>query len=220
MTELIVVRHGETEWNLAARIQGHGDSSLTANGFAQADAIARRLGAEPFDLLVSSDLGRAMQTAARIAAVTGHAVLSDARFRERSFGSAEGITYAELRDRFPGAFARHLQDTDPDFQVPEAETRRRFYERIGESFEALAREQDGRRVAVVCHGGVLAALYRHILGIPAPDIVSVSIPNAAYNRVSVDASGWTIEAWGDTAHRDDIGGESAASRGSILARMS
>ena len=220
MTDFIVVRHGQTEWNLAARIQGHGDSSLTANGFAQADAIARRLGEESFDLLVSSDLGRAMQTSTRIAAVTRHSIVADVRFRERSFGCAEGLTYSELRDRFPGAFARHLQDTDPDFQVPEAETRRMFYERIGESFEALARERDGLRVAIVCHGGVLAALYRYILDIPPEGIVSVAIPNAAYNRVSVDASGWTIEAWGDTSHLDEIGGESAASRGSILARMS
>ena len=219
MTRFIVVRHGETQWNLAARIQGHGDSALTDNGVAQADAIARRLAEEPFDVLVSSDLGRAMQTASRIAAATGREVIPDARFRERDFGSAEGLTYSELHERFPGVFGRHLQDSDPDFRVPRSETRREFYARIGRAFEALAGERGGQQVAVVCHGGVLAALYRHIHGIPAEQPASVEIPNAAYNRVLREPSRWTIEAWADTAHFD-AGWGVAGARGSILARMS
>jgi probable phosphoglycerate mutase len=220
MTRFIVVRHGETRWNLEARIQGHGDSPLTDLGRVQAEAVARRLASESFDVLVSSDLGRALQTAQCIAALTGHVVRSDARFRERNFGSVEGLGYAELHERFPGAYSRHLQDTDPDFRVPEAETRREFYARIGASFEALAREEPGRRLAVVCHGGVLAALYRHVHRIPAAEIHSISIPNAAYNCVARDAAGWTIEAWADVAHLAEADGSNGAARGSILARMS
>jgi probable phosphoglycerate mutase len=220
MTCFVVVRHGETQWNIDARIQGHGDSGLTGAGLAQADAIARRLAGESFDALIASDLGRALRTADRIAAATGHRVEADARFRERNFGIAEGITYEELHRQFPGAFGRHLQDLDPDFRVPEAETRREFYARIGRAFEELSREREGGRVLVVCHGGVLASLFRHIHGIPAGEQASIRIPNAAYNRVVRDASGWSVEAWADTAHLDDMGGESGASRGSILARMS
>ena len=221
MTRFILVRHGETQWNLEARIQGHGDSPLTEVGVAQADAIARRLAAEPFDVLVSSDLGRALETAVRIAASSGHEVVADARFRERNFGCAEGLTYGELHERFPDAFARHLQDKDPDFRVPGAESRRDFYVRIGAAFEALAREREGRCVAIVCHGGVLASLYRHIHAIAHAEIASISIPNAGYNRVARDAAGWAIEAWADTAHLDEMAGESApGSRGSIRARMS
>ena len=220
MTRFIVVRHGETRWNLEARIQGHGDSPLTETGIAQAEAIARRLAEEPFDAIVSSDLGRAMETARRIGAAKGLAVSADARFRERNFGCCEGFTYAELHERYPDAFGRHLQDTNPDFRVPDAETRREFYARIGAAFESLARERGGQRVAVVCHGGVLASLYRHIHGIPATTLTTVEIPNAAYNCVTRGAEGWTIDTWADVAHLDDIGGDSAASRGSILARMS
>lgn len=220
MTRLVVVRHGETRWNLESRIQGHGDSALTENGIAQAEAIARRLAGESFDAVVSSDLGRAMQTAAFVGAATGHAVIPDARFRERSFGRAEGLTYAELHERYPHAFGRHLQDQDPDFQVPAAETRRRFYARIAGAFEALAFERSGARIVLVCHGGVLAALFRHIQGIPAAERASVEIPNAAYNRVRRDPSGWTIEAWADTAHFEAEEGSGDAPRGSVLARMS
>jgi probable phosphoglycerate mutase len=220
LTSFIVVRHGETEWNLASRIQGHGDSALTAVGLAQADAIAARLAREPFDVLVSSDLGRALETSRRIAAACGREVVPDPRFRERNFGTAEGLTYAELHERYPHAFGRHLQDQDPDFALPEAETRRGFYARIAAAFEALARECAGSRIAVVCHGGVLAALYRHIHGIPAERPASVDIPNAAYNRVVAEEGRWSVEAWADIAHFGEDVGESAAARGSALRRMS
>jgi 2,3-bisphosphoglycerate-dependent phosphoglycerate mutase len=220
LTRLVVVRHGETAWNLEARIQGHGDSALTAKGLAQAGAIAGRLAGEPFDALVSSDLGRALQTAQRIAAAMNREVVADARFRERSFGCCEGLTYAELHERFPDGFGRHLQDNDPDFRIPEAETRREFYARIARAFEELADEHPDRHVLVVCHGGVLAALFRHVHGIPAGEPQAVDIPNAAYNSVVRGPSGWRIEAWADIAHLADIGGEGAASRGSALARMS
>ena len=219
-TRFVVVRHGETHWNLEARIQGHGDSALTEKGLAQADAIARRLAGESFDVLVASDLGRAMQTAERIGAAVNREVLPDARFRERNFGCCEGLTYTELHERYPDTFGRHLQDTNPDFRVPDAETRREFYARIAGAFEALAIERAGQSVLVVCHGGVLASLHRHIHGVPAATLTTVDIPNAGYNRVTRDPSGWTIEAWADAAHLDDIGGESVPSRGSILARMS
>jgi len=220
LTRFVVVRHGETQWNLEARIQGHGDSALTAKGVAQAEAIARRLSGQALDAIVASDLGRAMGTAARIGAVVNQPVIPDPRFRERNFGCCEGITYTELHERYPDAFGRHLQDTNPDFRVPDAETRREFYARIADAVEALARERAGQDVLVVCHGGVLASLYRHIHGIPAETLTTVDIPNAAYNRVVRESAGWTIEAWAERDHLEEIGGERAASRGSILARMS
>ena len=220
MTRFVVVRHGETQWNLEARIQGHGDSALSEKGLAQAEAIARRMVAEPFDVLVSSDLGRALQTARPIGAATNREVIPDVRFRERNFGCCEGLTYTELHERFPDSFGRHLQDTDPDFRVPEGETRREFYTRIAGAFEALSDEHAGERVLVVCHGGVLAALFRHIHGTPAAEKKIIEIPNAAYNCVVREPPGWRVEAWADIAHLADIGGEGATSRGSALARMS
>ena len=219
MTRFIVVRHGETRWNLEERIQGHGDSGLTELGLAQAHAIARRLAGERFDRLVSSDLGRALQTAACIASRTGHAVVPDPRFRERSFGVAEGCTYAEMDLQFPHVFAHH-RATDPDFRVPGGETRRELYERVHAGFEALARAHPGESIAVVCHGGVLGALYRRVHGIDPSVQARIPIPNASYNRVSFEEDRWSLEVWADTAHLADIGGDGAASRGSALARMS
>ena len=198
-TRFIVVRHGETQWNVEQRIQGHGDSPLTRRGEAQADAIAARLAEERFDALVASDLGRARQTAARIALRTGHAVVPDARLRERNFGEGEGLTYAEIDRLHPGAFSR-TQEMDPDYRVPGGETRREFHHRILVAFEELAREHDGERICVVAHGGVLAAIYRVIHDIPVAQPHTIPIANAAYNAIAFEADAWGLEAWDDTAH--------------------
>ena len=201
-TRFIVVRHGETQWNVEARIQGHHDSPLTSAGLAQAEAIAARLAEERFDALVSSDLGRALQTAAPIAALCGLAVMPDARLRERRFGVGEGLTYEELDQRWPDVFSR-LRATDPDVAIPGGETRRQFHERVRGAFRQLAREHAGRRVAVVSHGGVLAALYRIVHDIPLATAHRIPIANAAYNAVAFHADAWAIEAWDDTAHLPD-----------------
>jgi probable phosphoglycerate mutase len=198
-TRFIVVRHGETRWNVEQRIQGNGDSPLTPRGLAQADAIAERLANEPFDALVSSDLGRAMQTAQRIARRTGHTVVPDARLRERHFGDGEGLTYAEIDRLHPGAFSR-TQEMDPDYRVPGGETRREFHHRIMLAFEALATEHDGRRLCVVAHGGVLAAIYRVIHGIPVAQPHTIPIANAAYNAITFEADRWSLETWDDVDH--------------------
>ena len=198
-TRLVVVRHGETHWNVASRIQGHTDSPLTPTGEAQAAAIAGRLAGERFDRLVSSDLGRALQTARAIANRTGHAIVADARIRERNYGVAEGLTYGEIGVHYPEIFSR-VRDTDPDYVVPGGESRRQLFERIRNAFEALARENEGSRLAVVGHGGVLAALYRYVRDIPVGASQAIPIPNASYNALVFEAVTWEVEAWADTAH--------------------
>ena len=198
----IVVRHGETEWNVATRIQGQRDSELTSAGLAQADAIGKRLARERFDAIVASDLGRAMRTAQAIAAHCGLPVEPDPRLRERSFGQGEGMTYAEVDKLWPGVFSRAL-NTDPDVVIPGGESRRQFHERIRVAFDTLARAHAGRRVAVVTHGGVLAVLYRIVHDIPLAHAHKVAISNASYNAVAFDAGRWRLEAWDETDHLPD-----------------
>ena len=91
-TELILVRHGETEWNREHRMQGHRDSPLSETGWAQARRLGGRLKDETFGALYSSDLGRARNTAQSVADATGHEIIVDARLRERHFGVFEGLT--------------------------------------------------------------------------------------------------------------------------------
>ena len=199
MTRVIVIRHGETEWNVSARIQGHGDSPLTAAGMGQAEALARRLALEKFDVLIASDLGRAMQTARRIAELCPHEVIPDPRFRERDFGAGEGLGYDEIDRLFPNAFSR-VGEADPDYAIPGGESRRQFHERIKAAFESVVREHAGKTVVVVAHGGVLATFYRHVheIGLESPH--RVPIANASYNALRHDDGVFAVEAWADTDH--------------------
>jgi len=92
-TQVIVIRHGETEWNLANRYQGQIDSPLSVRGRQQVEAIGKRLATQPFDALYSSDLGRAMDTAgaiARCSGVSGSCIIKESGFRERHYGILGG----------------------------------------------------------------------------------------------------------------------------------
>lgn len=198
-TRIVLVRHGETNWNVEQRIQGQGDSPLTQSGIEQAQAIGKRLAREQFDRLIASDLGRAMQTAREIAALTHHAVSPDARFRERHFGAGEGLTYKEIDERYPGAFSR-VREVDPDFAIPGGESRRQFHARVVRGLEALAHEHRGESLVVVTHGGVLATLYRHVHGIDLAVPHSIPILNASYNALTHDGEAFRIAAWADIDH--------------------
>ena len=205
MTTLILVRHGETEWNRAGRIQGHSDSTLTAEGLEQADAMGARLRAslmtEAIDHVVSSDLLRAKRTAQLIATHTGHCVVFDARLRERAFGIAEGKTYAEIDRDHPQMFSR-TRETDPDYTATDGESRNQFHQRIVGTLQSITAEHAGKRILVVSHGGVLAAVYRWLNKLPVSSPHKIDITNDAYNRVNAAGSIWKIEVWGDTSHLD------------------
>jgi probable phosphoglycerate mutase len=201
MTRFILVRHGETLWNVEQRVQGHGNSDLTETGIEQAKAIARRLAEEEFDLLIASDLGRAAATARHVAELCQCEVIIDPRLRERSFGAGEGMGYREIGEKYPGAFSR-TEATDPDVGIPGGESRRQFHDRIVAAFESLAAEHPGKRIAVVTHGGVLATIHRHIRGVDVSQPHRVAINNASFNEVCLENTCWTVTAWDDRAHLD------------------
>jgi 2,3-bisphosphoglycerate-dependent phosphoglycerate mutase len=199
MTRVVVVRHGQTEWNVQARIQGQGDSRLTPEGEAQARSIAQRLAREDFDVLVSSDLGRAAATAQAIGERSRKPVVLDARLRERHFGVGEGMTYDEVDRAYPGAFAR-IRNVDPDFVIPGGESRRQFHERVRGAFDSLAQAHAGLTLVVVTHGGVLATFFRHVNGIALDVAHPIAITNASYNVLRHDGGRWAVETWSDSAH--------------------
>lgn len=202
-TSLILVRHGQTEWNVAGRIQGHRDSPLTALGERQASALAPRLTGEAIDHVISSDLGRARRTAEllvphRVANIRWHPGL-----RERAFGVAEGNTYAQIADEHPAMFSRE-QETDPHYAPEGGESRQQHLDRVRTTLEALAREHAGARLLIVTHGGVLSCVYRWLHGIPAAAPHPIDIPNVGYNRIAFDGASWKVEVWGDTTHLDSL----------------
>lgn len=204
MTELIVVRHGETLWNAGGRLQGHLDSGLSPLGVRQAEAIARRLGEERFVALYSSDLGRAFQTAEPIAQATGLPIVTDSRLRERNLGVFQGLTMAEILERFPDDHRRFVSG-DPDHVVPGGESGRQRYERTVACADEMAARHRGERVLIVTHGGVLNGLLRRALGIDLAIPLSYRLFNATINTFFVRGGTWKLGTWGDIHHLRDIG---------------
>ena len=198
-TTFVLVRHGETEWNRAGRIQGHTDSALSAAGVEQAQAIGRQLAEDRFDHLLASDLGRAHRTALFIAAHLDQKITLHVGLRERGFGIAEGKTYTEIDRDHPEMFSR-VRETDPDYAAPGGESRRQFHSRVMATLNSLAQEHAGRKLLLVTHGGVLAAIYRSLNGLPIASQHQIEIPNAAYNRISCIDSVWRVDVWAGTEH--------------------
>lgn len=202
-TTLILIRHGETEWNREGRIQGHTDSALTAAGIAQAEACAARLGDDhinhAIDQIIASDLGRTRHTAALLNSRLQQPIHVDARLRERSFGIAEGSTYSELDSQYPEMFSR-LREVDPHYAIEGAESRAQFHQRVRESIHAIAAQHVGQRVLLVTHGGVLGAIYRWLNNLSIASPHKIDIPNVGYNRISTVGDEWRVEVWGDVSH--------------------
>src|SRR5688572_1012471 len=136
MTEMILLRHGETDWNRELRFQGHVDVSLNAIGLEQARRLAGRLAGEKAHALYASDLLRAQQTAMPVARELGVATLSDAGLREQSFGTVDGMRVDDIKAQHPQAWEGWLRFHE-DFSMPEGESTRQFHTRVMDAVQRL-----------------------------------------------------------------------------------
>ena len=163
MTTLLLVRHGETDWNAEGRLQGHTDRPLNERGRRQAAKLAEELAEQEIAALYSSDLARARQTAEIVAGRLGLPVVVYADLREKNWGTWEGLTAAE-RERV--AF--------------EGETTEEHRERTLRAVRRIADRHPGRRVAVVTHGGSLRRVQAAVLGMALPVVDNCAIWAVAY----------------------------------------
>jgi probable phosphoglycerate mutase len=198
---IVVVRHGETVWNAEMRMQGQLDTALSERGRRQAARAAEALAGEGIEAIVASDLARAYDTAAAIAAVLGLPVATDAGLRERSFGIFEGHTYAEIDARWPDEAARWRRH-EPAFAPEGGESLIAFNDRAVAAVTRIAAAARGRTTLVVSHGGVLDCLYRAASGVALGAPRSWELGNAAINRLLYTGERFTLVGWSDTAHLD------------------
>jgi broad specificity phosphatase PhoE len=159
MTELWLIRHGQTDWNAAWRIQGQTDIPLNTAGLAQARDLAASLAQAglPFAAIYSSDLSRASRTAEHLAETLGLPVTLQPDLREINQGEFEGLTLSEARERYPVVMA--MRKTDPlDAPAPGGETTRAVALRMARAADAIAQAHPGQKVLVVSHGFAVATL--------------------------------------------------------------
>lgn len=203
-TRIIAVRHGETAWNVAARIQGQTDIGLNDNGRWQADRVAQALAQEPIGAVYSSDLGRAHQTAQAIARCCARPVIPHTGLRERHFGMFEGRTFDEIHQTWP-EHAEHWRKRLPDWAPPQGgESLLALRERVAHTVHTLAAPHGGQQIVLVAHGGVLDALYRLATGQSVDSPRTWQLPNGAINRLLWTPQGLSLVGWSDTTHLDAV----------------
>ena len=201
---ILLIRHGETAWNAVRRLQGHTDIPLNDEGARQAGALTQALAAERVDVLVSSDLQRAMQTAQAVAdQYDGLRVQTDEQLRERCYGVFEGMLYAEIERQYPAEYAL-WQARDIDAVMPagqrEAESFRQFYQRAIDGIAGWARRHPGRTIAIVAHGGVLECAYREAVGMSLDSPRDFQVKNASINRFTWADGKLALTSWGEVDH--------------------
>lgn len=203
MTEILLIRHGETDWNVARRLQGHTDINLNAQGRRQAAALGAALRAEALDAIFASDLQRAVQTAQAVAQWQRAPLHLDAGLRERCYGAFEGLLHPEIQARFPQAYAAwQAREIDAVFPAGERESEsyREFYQRVIASIFACAARYPGQKIALVAHGGVLECAYRAAQAMPLDAPRNFKVFNASINRFSIEQDKLRLLSWGEIAH--------------------
>ena len=209
-TRIIAIRHGETEWNVDTRIQGHLDIPLSATGRWQAGRLADALRDEPIKAIYASDLTRAWETAQFVAQTRAAAVIKEEGLRERHFGEFEGKTFAEIESALPEQSLR-WRKRDPHFAPAGGETLVVLRSRVLEAAARLAALHPGEQIALVGHGGVMDVLYRAATRVDLQAPRTWTLGNAAINRLLWTPEGFTLVGWADTLHlADDVRDETTA----------
>jgi probable phosphoglycerate mutase len=200
MTELIVIRHGQTDWNLEPRFQGQVDVPLNAVGRDQARRLADLLAAERPAVLLSSDLKRTRETAAPLARAWGLDAECDPAWREQAFGLFDGHDFGTLQREHPALWARWIEFR-ADFALPGGgESTQAFDARVAAALAALAERHPQRKVVLVTHGGVLDMLWRRARAESLDGPRRVDTPNTGINRLRLSGAEIQIEAWAQTPH--------------------
>ncbi len=186
---LVLLRHGETDWNAQQRMQGHIDIPLNDTGRAQARAAAPSVAGLRADVVVSSDLSRARETAAAVVALTGQALPVDQRLRETSLGDWQGLTRAEVVATWPGEWEK-WRTTTAHYSPPGGESRWQVAQRAAAVVDELD-ESGAQRGLLVSHGGLIVGLTGYLLGLP---------PTSWGSLVGITNCHWVVlhrlgEAW-------------------------
>lgn len=195
---LILVRHGETDYNAQGRIQGSLVVPLNANGKLQAEAAGLYLKRQSIDAIISSSSSRAVETAEIIAKVSGLGVRCDERLVEINLGQFEGLKSEEIEERHPDDY-RMWRSGYMDYVAPDGESRRAVQQRMWSAFCEIVEQEDTPTVLIVSHGAAIRILLRYMFHhLPDGNMKNTSITTLSrFHRV------WELESFNETPHLTD-----------------
>lgn len=199
-TRLILIRHGETEWNKNLRFQGHMDIPLSEEGREQARKLALRLSTEKFDAAYASDLSRASETAQAVADYHNLEVKLKPELKEINFGQWEGLTHQEIDSKYPESMAKWLSDPK-ETRIPGGESMNEVAQRCKAGISGILADNANKNVLVVAHGGVLRIVVAQALGIELNNYWKFRLDNVSLNIIDYYDNGRTIlNCLNDTSH--------------------
>ncbi len=202
MSEILFVRHGETDANAAGIWQGWSDTHLNAVGRAQAIAVARRLADEEghIDALYTSPLRRALETAKIIEEHLSLDAQPVEDLKEIHFGDIEGLSVEAMARRFPAVHTRWQDKGDTTFQWPGGERRGDFFERAAAACRRICRRHQEEKVVIAAHGGTIRACLADLLPEELGEWWTYTLDNAGLTRVRVTGDEAQLLTLNDTAH--------------------
>jgi len=201
-TEIILIRHGETEWNSQLRMQGHSNSALSAVGRGQIQALGEWMKNVSFEHIYSSDSLRARQTAEAITQYSGDTLQFDQRIREKNLGVFEGLTSIEAREQLPEIY-RLFKTGSAKYVIDEGESTQQVLDRALEFIEEIRLRHPEQRVVMVTHGGVVRVLMKHTLGLSLDAPTSFLIKNTGIFRLVWNEK-WLVNQMDVVSHLEKL----------------
>lgn len=200
MTNTIyIVRHGQTEWNILGKTQGHGDSNLTAKGREQAELLAESMTKYPIDYIYSSDLGRAYQTAEIIGNKLNIEVEKTEALREMNFGTWEGRIIKDIIEEDPELYK--MWRNEPHLaKIPQGETLSQIKERTDAFIKEINEKYDGKHIVLVTHSLCARIMLLSFLDSDVKNIYRINQANTALNIIELRDYGPVVMKMNDTTH--------------------
>lgn len=200
MTNTIyIVRHGQTEWNLLGKTQGHGNSDLTEKGVEQAKLLADNMIKYPIDYIYSSDLGRAYDTAKIIGDKLNLEVEKTEALREMGFGTWEGRVIKDIIEENPALY-RQWRDEPHLAKIPQAESLEQIKERTDKFIAEINEKHDGKHIVLVTHSLSARIMLLSFLDSNVKNIYRINQSNTALNIVELRDYGPVVIKMNDTSH--------------------
>ena len=200
MPKWFLVRHGETDWNVEGRAQGHSTTPLNEIGRLQAKRISDRLSSVKFTAAYASDLPRVVETANTILNSHDTPLQTMVELREKHFGAWDGKTFTQLEAEDPKSYTRLFED-DITFAPPGGESDSNLIDRVKLAVERLKQEhQDDENILVVSHGGTIRATLVLLLDLPMEAIWRFYLGNGSLSVLNVYPQNAVLNSWNDTSH--------------------
>lgn len=199
MTKLYLIRHGQSEWNILSKVQGQKDANLTNIGREQARKLGKRLIDENIDIIFSSDLSRALETAEIISSMINKPVVESKEIQEINFGPWEGLTLAEIQKKYKEEYLIWMKKPDK-FKLEGTETLDNLKNRVMKYVEKVLIENKDKNIAIVSHNATLKIIILNLLGMGNAFYKNISLNNVSLSIIECRQYNNVLTLLNDTSH--------------------